>query len=126
MQDASAGPKSGEGMWLWLAKIVSGGLIFFFLLLHFVVNHLVAIGGLLKWADVVQYYLNPVIPVVEGLFLIFVVSHALMGLRSVILDLKPTRALLKVLDGLFVIIGIVAVVYGIWLINAIVAHGRVL
>ena len=123
MQDASAGPKSGEGVWLWLAKILTGGLIIFILIIHFIVNHLVAEGGLLSWADVVQYYTNPIIPIMEIIFLIFVVSHALMGLRSVILDLKPSKTVLKGIDGLFIIIGIGAVIYGTWLIFAIMAQG---
>jgi succinate dehydrogenase / fumarate reductase, membrane anchor subunit len=124
MLDASSGPKSGEGMWLWLAKILTGGLVLIILFIHFVVNHLVATGGLLTWADVVKYYTNPIIPIMEIAFLIFVVSHALIGLRSIVLDLKPTRSILKVIDWLFTLAGCVAVVYGIWLIFAIVAQGK--
>ncbi len=123
MQDASAGPKSGEGVWLWLTKIITGGLIIIILIIHFIVNHLVAEGGLLTWADVVQYYSNPIIPIMEIAFLIFVVSHALIGLRSIILDLKPSKAVLKGVDGLFIITGIVAVIYGVWLVFAIIAQG---
>jgi succinate dehydrogenase / fumarate reductase, membrane anchor subunit len=119
MLDASSGPKSGEGIWLWLTKIITGGLILFILFIHLIVNHLAA-DGLLSWADVVNYYAIPIIPLMEAAFLIFVVSHSLIGLRSIILDLKPSRSVLKVIDWLFIVGGTVAVVYGIWLIFAII------
>ena len=125
MLDASSGPKSGEGMWLWLFKILSGGIIIFLLIVHFIVNHLVAPGGLLSWADVVRYYTNPVIPIMEIGFLAFVVSHSLIGLRSIILDLKPSRSILKVVDWLFILVGVFAVIYGIWLVFAIIAQGNI-
>jgi len=124
MQDASSGPKSGEGVWLWLAKILTGGLIIIILFIHFIVNHLVAQGGLLTWADVVKYYTNPVIPIMEIAFLIFVVSHSLIGLRSIVLDLKPTQTILKAVDWLFTLVGIFAVIYGVWLVFAIISQGK--
>jgi len=124
MLDASSGPKSGEGVWLWLTKIITGFFIIFILIIHFVVNHLVAPGGLLTWADVVKYYQNPIIPIMEIGFLAFVVSHSLIGLRSIILDLKPPRSLLKGIDWLFSAVGVVAVIYGIWLIFAIIAQAN--
>ena len=125
MLDASSGPKSGEGVWLWLTKIITGLFIIIILIIPFVVNHLVAAGGLLTWADVVKYYQNPIIPIMEIGFLAFVVSHSLIGLRSIILDLKPTRSLVNVVNWLFTAIGIGAVIYGIWLIFAIVAQGNI-
>jgi len=117
-------PKSRENAGLWLLKIVLGPLILVLLGLHFVVNHLVAPGGLLSWADVVAYYQNPIIPAIEIVFLITVVMHALLGLRSIILDLNPTVRLLKGLDGLFLLVGLVAIGYGIWLVTAIIAFGQ--
>jgi len=118
-------PKSGEGMWLWLIKIVSGILIILLLMLHFIVNHtgLISItqNGLLTHEGVVQYYSNPLIPIIEILFLIFVISHSLIGLRSIILDLKPSRSLLKGINWAFVGVGTIAIVYGIWLVFQILS-----
>ena len=108
---------------MWLAKIITGLLIIVILVIHFIVNHLEAETGLLSYADVVKYYQNPVIVVMEIAFLIFVVSHALMGVRSVILDLKPSRSFLRVLDGVFVLAGAGAMVYGIWLALTIASRG---
>ena len=125
MLATKSAPKSGEGMWLWLIKIASGILIILLLLLHFIVNHtgLISIteNGLLTHEGVVQYYANPLIPAIEILFLIFVVSHSLIGLRSIILDLKPSRSLLRVINWGVVLLGAVAIVYGIWLVFEILS-----
>ncbi len=109
-------PKSGENVWLWLAKIISGVLIVVILGVHFVVNHAIGTGGLLTWSDVVAYYQHPIVPIMESLFIILVVPHSLIGLRGIILDLHPTRGILTAINWLFSIVGVVAVVYGVGLI----------
>lgn len=113
-----------EKTWLWLYKIIAGVLIVFLLGLHFVINHLVAPQGLLSWSDVVAYYQNPIIPIIEVIFLIVVVSHSLIGLRSIILDLNPSAAVLRGLDILFWVVGVVSIIYGIWLVTVIISFGR--
>ena len=116
-------PRAGENMWLWLVKIITGPILVILLLIHFVVNHFIAETGLLTYADVVAYYRNPLVPIMEILFLITVVTHSLIGLRGILLDLNPTRRLLKVMDWGFVIAGIAAISYGIWLALVIVSKG---
>lgn len=123
MNQPISGPKTGETFWLWFLKIITGLFIILLLLIHFVVNHFVAEGGLLTYADVVAYYRIPIVPIMEIAFLIFVVSHALIGLRSIILDLRPSRQALTAINWLFTAIGIASVAYGIWLIQVIVAKG---
>ena len=118
--------KSREGTWLWLYKMVAGFLIIVLLGVHFIINHLVAPEGLLTYSDVVKYYTNPIIPVMEIAFLIFVTSHALIGLRSIVLDLNPSARLLRVVDIVFSAVGVVSVIYGIWLIVVIVQRGSAL
>ncbi len=108
-----------EGTSLWLFKIVAGLLIVFLLGVHFVVNHLVAPGGLLTYADVVRYYANPAVRIMEITFLVFVVSHALVGLRGILLDLNPSARILRIIDIALTVVGIVAIVYGIALVWAI-------
>ncbi len=114
VQNTSA-PRSGENSWLWLVKIVTGPLLIVLILVHFIVNHFIGQKGLLTYADVVAYYSNPLIPLMEILFLATVVTHSLSGLRGIILDLKPSRGVLAVVDWLLVIVGIAAVSYGAWL-----------
>lgn len=123
MMNHQIGPKNHENSWLWLAKIVAGLLIIILLGIHLVVNHLVAPGGLLSYQDIIQYYQNPIIPIMEVFFLIFVVTHALLGVRSIILDLNPSDKTLFRINRLLVAIGSIAIVYGIWLVIVIVKRG---
>jgi succinate dehydrogenase / fumarate reductase membrane anchor subunit len=116
-------PISGENVWLWLVKIVTGPLLVILLLIHLIVNHFISQTGLLTYANVVAYYRNPVIPIMEICFLAVVVIHSLIGLRGILLDLKPSRTVLRILDLFFVIAGISAVSYGVWLILTIVSKG---
>jgi succinate dehydrogenase / fumarate reductase membrane anchor subunit len=110
-------------MWLWLVKMITGPLLVILLLIHFIVNHFIAETGLLTYADVVAYYRNPLIPIMEILFLTTVVTHSLIGLRGIILDLNPARRLLKVIDWGLVVAGIAAISYGVWLALVIASKG---
>jgi succinate dehydrogenase / fumarate reductase membrane anchor subunit len=116
-------PKSGENTWLWLVKIITGPLLVILILVHFIVNHFAAENGLLTYTDVIAYYKNPLIPAMEILFLATVVTHSLIGLRGIILDLKPSRSILKVIDWILVIFGVSAVSYGTWLALVIASRG---
>lgn len=117
-------PRPGENTWLWLVKMLTGPLLLILLGIHLVVNHFIGTAhGLLTYADVVAYYQNPIIPIMEILFLAAVVTHSLSGLRSIILDLKPSRSFLRVLDVILAIFGVGVVAYGIWLVTAIISKG---
>jgi len=123
MQSGSSHPKSREGAGLWLVKMVTGPLIIIILLIHFVVNHLIAPGGLLTYAEVIAYYRIPIIPIMEAVFVVIAVVHSLLGLRSILLDLKPSVAWLKTIDVLMVLLGAVSITYGIRLIVVLTARG---
>jgi len=122
MLDTPATPKPRESTWLWLYKLFAGLMIVVILGIHFVVNHLAAPGGLLTYTDVIRYYDNPLIPIMEAFFLIFVVSHALVGVRSIVLDLNPSDSLLSVVDWVLIATGLVASGYGIWLLIEIASR----
>jgi succinate dehydrogenase hydrophobic anchor subunit len=113
-----------ERGWLWAAKLLTGVLSFALLIVHLVVNHLVAPGGLLSYADVVAYYANPLIPLMEGLFLSFIVTHALLGVRGIVLDLSPPAKLVGWLDRLLLAAGLLAISYGLWLLVTIAAQAQ--
>ena len=119
----SLSPKRLEGSGRWLLKIFTGLLIVVFLGIHFVVNHLVAPGGLLTYADVVAYFQNPIIVAMEISFLVLVVIHSFLGLRSILLDLNPSPAVLRMANFAFVVIGAAAVIYGAWLALTIAGRG---
>ena len=123
MEISETSPKSGEGAGLWLLKIVTGALVITLLFVHLIVNHFTAPHGLLDYHDVAVYLSNPWIAFMEESFLVLVVSHSLLGLRSVVLDLNPARTVLQAINWIFALIGVSAVVYGIWLIQVIVSRG---
>jgi succinate dehydrogenase / fumarate reductase membrane anchor subunit len=117
-------PKPGESTTLWFIKLITGPILLIIAFIHVVVNHYIgSIGGLLSHAEVVAYYQNWYIPVMEAIFLITVISHCLIGLRGIILDLKPSAGLMKVLDWIFILGGAGFVVYGLWLLRAIAQLG---
>lgn len=105
---------SENGM-LWFIKQGSGVLVFVLIMVHMVVNHLVAETGLLSYTDVVHYFANPWIAFMESSFLIVVIGHSLLGFRSVILDFNPSQKFMKVVDPILVIAAIIFSAYGIWL-----------
>lgn len=123
MLQTTSTPKPGENTWLWLYKMISGPLIIVILIIHFIVNHFIGQNALLSYQDVVNYYQIPIIPIMEIVFLALVVSHALIGLRSILLDMHPSKPALTAIDWLFTIVGAVSIVYGVWLIAAIVSQG---
>ncbi|MEJ2759852.1 MAG: hypothetical protein P8046_15350, partial [Anaerolineales bacterium] len=73
-------------------------------------------GGQLTFEEILKMYTQPGYLVLEGLFLTTVISHGLIGLRGVILDLNLSRGVMRILDFLFIVVGITAVGYGIWLL----------
>ena len=95
------------------------------LILHFIVNHYLGSmsSGLMTYEDVIRYFQNPIIPAIEILFLITVVTHSLIGLRGIILDMNPSRNALTIVTWLMTILGVSSVVYGIWLALAIASKG---
>ena len=99
--------------WLW--QVFTGVGLVVLLGLHFVANHFIAKGGLRNFADVVAYLRNPIILVLELLFLVFVTAHALLGVRAILLDLgfseRTENRLNRVLRG----VGVLTVSYGLWL-----------
>jgi succinate dehydrogenase / fumarate reductase membrane anchor subunit len=118
-------PRPGETTWIWLVKIVTGPLLILVLILHLIVNHYVGSlpSGLMTYKDIVQYYRNPIIPAIEILFVATVVTHSLIGLRGIILDMNPSRRVLSVLTWILSLLGIGSVLYGIWLAVTIASQG---
>lgn len=118
-------PRPGENTWIWLIKIITGPLLVILLGLHFIVNHYLGSmsSGLMTYDDVVAYFQNPIIPAIEILFLITVVTHSLIGLRGIVLDMNPSRKALNIVTWLLVILGVSSVGYGTWLALTIASLG---
>ena len=125
LSNSRSGPRPGENTWIWLIKIATGPLLVIIIALHFVVNHYMGSmsSGLMTYDDIIAYYQNPIIPAIEILFLVTVVTHSLTGLRGIVLDLNPSPKVLTIVTWLLVILGVTSVGYGIWLALAIAGQG---
>jgi succinate dehydrogenase / fumarate reductase membrane anchor subunit len=113
MQNTMTESKRAGG--IWLLQIVSGALLILVLGLHMIAHHFVVQGGLRDFADVIAYISNPLIFVIELVFLVVVTIHAALGLRAVLYDLGPSPSAARAIDWLLVIVGIGAVGYGVFL-----------
>ncbi len=107
--------KNQESSIIWLIKIMAGLLIIVFLAIHFLVNHLLAPNGLLTYNEVITYFKNPIIPIMEITFLIVVVAHSFIGIRSILLDLHPSPRIILWINRILALFGLSAIIYGIWL-----------
>jgi len=120
-----SGPRPGETAWLWLIKIITGPLLLVVLALHLIVNHYLGStsSGLMTYDDVIAYFQNPLIPAIEILFVVVVVTHSLIGLRGILLDMNPSRRVLSIITWLLALLGATSIAYGVWLALVIASKG---
>lgn len=100
-------------MWIWQA--ITGGLLLVLLGVHMVTQHFIAPEGLRYYEDVVAYLSHPGIFALETAMLIVVVSHALMGVRSILLDLSISERTDTWLKRGLTALGILLVAYGVFM-----------
>lgn len=114
------------GSWSWILQAFTGVMLLVLLGLHMVAQHFVVEGGLRDYAQVVAWLSNPFVFLLEVGFLIIVTWHALLGVRAIVLDLglKPTAE--RKLDVALTVVGVAAVLYGVWLSATIVSQGAAL
>ncbi len=103
---------SGKNTWVWQA--LSGLLLVFLLGLHLFANHFMA-DGLLTYDDVVAYLSNPLILVLEVLFLAAVLYHAVLGVRAIMLDRGISAQQERTLTRALTVVGVALFLYGVWL-----------
>jgi succinate dehydrogenase hydrophobic anchor subunit len=88
-----------------------------------IANHFMVSRGLRDTADVQSYFSNPIVVAIEVLFLAVVVWHGLLGLRSIIFDYGFGPRTERRITRILTVVGVVAVVYGVWLTAVIVSRG---
>jgi succinate dehydrogenase hydrophobic anchor subunit len=64
----------------------------------------------------VEYLRQPVVLALELVFLVVVTSHALLGVRSMVLDLNPHPAMWRVLNVSLFFLGLITIAYGMQLV----------
>ena len=110
-------PKASSA-WYW--QMFTGIALVLLLGLHFIANHFIAKGGIRDFADVVSYLRNPIILILEVLFLVVVATHAMLGVRAIVIDFGISDHAEKRLNQSLTVIGVLTVGYGLWLTWAII------
>jgi succinate dehydrogenase / fumarate reductase membrane anchor subunit len=105
--------------WLW--QVITGVGLVFLLGFHLVAQHFIVKGGLRDFADVVTYLRNPLVLVLEVLFLVCVATHAMLGVRAILLDFGLTDRAEQWLSRVLTGVGILTVGYGL-LVTWVVIH----
>jgi len=118
MENPFAEEPKRSSTWYW--QIFTGVALVLLLGLHFIANHFIATGGIRDFADVVSYLRNPIILVLEVLFLIVVAIHAMLGVRAIVMDFGISGQAEKRLSQVLTVIGVLTVGYGLWLTWAII------
>jgi succinate dehydrogenase hydrophobic anchor subunit len=115
------GATSGGRPRSWLSTAFTGMALLVLVTVHMVAHHFVVreIGGLRTYEQVLEYVGNPVIFVIEVVFLVVVTWHAMLGLRAVALDLDLPPGLARLVRPGVVVLGVVTVVYGLVLIGVL-------
>jgi succinate dehydrogenase / fumarate reductase membrane anchor subunit len=104
---------------LWLVQAFSGLLLVGLLGVHMIAHHFIVEGGLRDYQQVLDYVSNPVVFTLEVLFVIFGVIHALLGVQSIITDLRLSARTLRAVEWILRIVGLIAIGYGIYLAVAL-------
>lgn len=118
MENPFAEEPKASTTWYW--QIFTGIALILLLGLHFIANHFIAAGGIRDFADVVSYLRNPIVLVLEVLFLIVVATHAMLGVRAIVMDFGISGQAEKRLSQVLTVIGVLTVAYGLWLTWAII------
>src|SRR6266487_6393857 len=118
MENPFAQEPKATSSWFW--KAFTGVALLLLLGLHFIANHFIATGGLRDFADVVSYLRNPIILVLEVLFLVVVTIHAMLGVRAIVMDFGISDSAEKRLGQVLTVVGVLTVAYGLWLTWVIV------
>ncbi len=104
---------------VWIIQAISGLLLIFLLGLHMIAHHFIVDGGLRNYEEVIAYISNPIIFILEVLFLIVVAPHAMLGMQGIVLDLGPSERTSRIVTWVFRFLTVLIIAYGIWLAVAL-------
>jgi succinate dehydrogenase hydrophobic anchor subunit len=122
---ASPSVQTGEhGARVWRSTALSGVALLFLVTAHMVANHFVVqeVGGLRTYAQVLDYIGNPLMFVIECLFLVVVTIHALLGVRAVLFDFGLSARAQRLISRGLVVLGTVTIAYGFVLVGVLAAR----
>jgi succinate dehydrogenase hydrophobic anchor subunit len=112
---------STRGSRPWRFTAMTGVAVLVLVTVHMVAHHFVveSIGGLRSYEQIVAYIGNPVIFVIEAVFLVVVTWHAMLGLRSVLFDLGLSSGARRFVNRGLTVLGVLTVLYGLTLISVL-------
>lgn len=102
-----------SGTWIWQA--LTGVVLVILLSLHMIAHHFVVEGGLRTYEDVLRYVANPIIIVLEVIFLGVVTYHAMAGVRAILFDLDMSERAKTRTTRLLTVVGLILVAWGLYL-----------
>jgi succinate dehydrogenase hydrophobic anchor subunit len=122
--EAPAAERGVNGSRIWRLTALSGVAVLVLVTVHMVAHHFVVdeIGGLRTYAQVLGYLANPVIFVLECLFLVVVTIHAMLGVRSVLFDLGLSARAQRLVSRGLTALGLVTIVYGFLLVGILASR----
>ena len=120
-QRALERPATGSrGIPAFVVQVVTGAALLVLLTMHMIAQHFVVPTGLRYYEDVIDWLKSPIVITVEVLFLTFVTYHALLGVRAILFDFGFSERTERRITGIFVVVGVATVVYGVALLAAII------
>jgi succinate dehydrogenase hydrophobic anchor subunit len=108
--------------WGWIVQAITGVLVLVLITVHMIANHFIVSRGLRNFDDVAAYLSNPIVIVWEVVFLAVVTWHGLLGLRAILFDFGFSPVIERRITRILTVVGVVAVVYGMWLTAVIVSR----
>jgi succinate dehydrogenase hydrophobic anchor subunit len=99
-------------VWWW--TVGTGSALLVLVTVHMVAHHFVVdeLGGLRTYDQVLDYVGNPLILAIEALLLLTVTIHAMLGVRSVLLDFDWGPRARRLVDAGLWLLGVLTVLYG--------------
>src|SRR5437762_956551 len=115
---APASVEQRSGSRTWRVTALTGIVVLVLVTVHMVAHHFVVkqVGGLRTYDQVLEYIGNPVILVLEELFLVAVTWHAMLGLRAVLFDLGLPDAWRRRVSRGLAALGVLTIAYGSFLV----------
>ena len=102
------------GLWPWLGQRVTAVLVLVTITVHLVLTHYIAIGEL-SFDNIADRLAGGAVLINDIVLLVAAVYHGLNGLRMVVLDWGlASSGGRRVFDAVLWLVGILAIVYGIW------------
>ena len=111
----------GRGFWPWVGQRLSGLFLAFFLCLHVVLLHFLRDGAIDAAGVMERLMASPLMVAFYAAFVVVVVFHGLNGFWGIALDYAPKDGLRRTLKWTLVIVGIIGVLYGFFVLSALVS-----